>query len=113
LGQIAVHRLGTEATLNSISGGTVAGANHGDLETPGGVEMQVMQEGAIRVARRHDQADAGAVIAPATQDAGGQRACCSLTTIGRTDFPKPFPSVWENRLKLKENQNDRKAAGAP
>jgi hypothetical protein len=84
--------------LNSISGGAVAGANHGDLETPAGVEMQV---------------DARAEIAPATEDAADSAPFCNLTTIGRTDFPKPFPSVWENRLKLKENQNDRKAAGAP
>ncbi len=94
LGQIAIYRLGTEAILE------------------GGVEMQVMQEGAIRVARRHDQADAGAVIAPATEDAADS-APFSLTAIGRTDFPKPLPSVWKNRLKLKENQNDRKVAGAP
>ena len=99
--------------MNSISGGTVAGANHSDLETPGGAEMQVMQEGAIRVARPHDQADARAEIAPATEDAADSAPFCSLTAMGRTDFLKPLPSVWENRLKLKENQNDRKAAGAP
>ena len=29
------------------------GANRGDLETPGGVEMQVLQEAAMRVARPH------------------------------------------------------------
>ena len=53
------------------------GANHGDLETPGGVEMQVMQEGAIRVARPHDQADARAEIAPATEDAADSAPFCS------------------------------------
>jgi len=99
--------------LNSISGGTVAGAKRGDLETPAGVEIQVMQEGAIRVGRPHDQAGARAEIAPATEDAADSAPFCSLTAMGRTDFPKPLPSVWENRLKLKENQNDRKAAGAP
>jgi hypothetical protein len=52
------------------------GANHGDLETPG-VEMQVMQEGAIRVARPHDQADARAEIAPATEDAADSAPFCS------------------------------------
>ena len=89
--------------------GTVAGSSHSDLETRGGAEMQVTQEGPIRVARPHDQADARAEIAPATEDAADSAPFRSL----RTDFPKPFPSVWENRLKLKENQNDRKAAGAP
>jgi hypothetical protein len=83
------------------------------LETRGGAEMQVTQEGAIRVARPHDQADARAEIAPATGDAADSAPFRSLMTIGRTDFPKPFPNGWENRLKLKENQNDRKAAGAP
>jgi len=70
LGQIAIYRLGTEAILE------------------GGVEMQVMQEGAIRVARRHDQADAEAVIAPATEHAADSAPFCSLTAIGGDRLPQ-------------------------
>jgi hypothetical protein len=57
--------------------------------------MQVTQEGAIRVARPHDQADARAEIAPATGEAADSAPFRSLMTIGRTDFPKPFPSVYD------------------
>jgi enterobacteria phage integrase len=52
-------------------------------------------------------------LARLTVAAAARVQWCCWTNIGRTDLPKPQPSVWGKLPKRKGKQNDSRAIGAP